>query len=724
MTREAGRAPTWHSSARPRHTATLSGLAPLDLAVIATYIAGVVVAGRILARKVSGQSDFFLAGRRLGKPLQFFLNFGNTADPSTATATTSSVYVQGAGGGWLGLISLFQTPYYWFMNVWFRRTRLVTMADLFEARFGGRFLAILYSATAILTAIVAIAFADVAALKTLQPIVAKPESALTLAERRSVGEYGELCRLRGLSRAGSLAPAESAEYDSLRGLYERGAIGPYVSYARPALFLPASALLVAVFVSLGGLRASAVIGVAQALFVTAMSLGPIPLGLARIGGFHGLHARLPAQMFDIFRSGAAGEYTWYSILAFQLAAFLGTNASSGNMNISGAARTEEAARFGAVGATLAKRLMTIAWCLCGLVGAALFVPALSDPDQAWGLLAHALFPQGLLGIAIAGILGGMLSYAGSSAVVVSSLVVKNLYEPRVQGRPQAHYVAVARIVVFAILAAGASSAVYLRSATALMKLVIALTVAWGAPIVLIFLWRRLTEAAVRIQVIVTVLFVAVIPWIVTATPSLRRSESLTRMTAARTVVREAAANAGDVREGRAMREGERILRREAVEPVPVFFEEGVARIDPRDPGSPREGLGRFSTEIFAVSLLGIDVTRFTAPMLLAVRYLVDALVPLALLFTISLATRPAEPGRTAGFYARLKTPVAPTPEADAAAVAESVANPSRFDHLKLFPHSNWELTKWSRRDAAGFLLCAACVLAILGFFEFVVRLGG
>jgi hypothetical protein len=257
-----------------------------------------------------------------------------------------------------------------------------------------------------------------------------------------------------------------------------------------------------------------------------------------------------------------------------------------------------------------------------------------------------------------------------------------------------------------------------------MKLVIALTVAWGAPVMLILLWRRLTETAVRIQVVATVLFVEVIPWIVTATPSLRSSESLTRMTAPRTVVREATANSDDVRQGRAAREGERVLRRETAEPVAVFFEEGVARIDPRDPRSPKEGLGRFSTEIFAVSLLGIDVTRLTAPMLLTIRYLVDALVPLVLLFSISLATRPVDPGRAARFYARLKTPVGPTPEADAAAVAESSANPARFDHLKLFPRSDWELTKWSRADAVGFLGCAACVLAILGLFEFVVRLGG
>ena len=87
----------------------------------------------IVACAVKGEKDFFLGGRSLGRWLQFFLSFGNMTDPGQATTTASSVYRQGAGGAWLALITLFLTPYYWFMNVWFRRVRLTTMADLMQA---------------------------------------------------------------------------------------------------------------------------------------------------------------------------------------------------------------------------------------------------------------------------------------------------------------------------------------------------------------------------------------------------------------------------------------------------------------------------------------------------------------------------------------------------------------------------------------------------------------
>ena len=129
---------------------TFLGLHPLDAFIIVLYIIGVLVIGKVLSHGVKGEGDFFLGGRSLGKWLQFFLSFGNMTDPGQATTTASSVYRQGAGGGWLALITLFLTPYFWFSAVWFRRVRLTTMADLFEDRFGKRFLATFYAVTTIL----------------------------------------------------------------------------------------------------------------------------------------------------------------------------------------------------------------------------------------------------------------------------------------------------------------------------------------------------------------------------------------------------------------------------------------------------------------------------------------------------------------------------------------------------------------------------------------------
>ena len=143
---------------------TVLGLHLIDAVVVVTYVIAVLAIGKILAHGVKGEKDYFLGGRSLGKWFQFFLSFGSMADPGQATTTSSSVYRQGAGGAWLALITLFLTPYYWFSNVWFRRVRLTTMADLFEDRFGRRFLATLYASTSVFIIIVGIAGGHVVAL--------------------------------------------------------------------------------------------------------------------------------------------------------------------------------------------------------------------------------------------------------------------------------------------------------------------------------------------------------------------------------------------------------------------------------------------------------------------------------------------------------------------------------------------------------------------------------
>jgi solute:Na+ symporter, SSS family len=69
----------------------------------------------------------------------------------------------------------------------------------------------------------------------------------------------------------------------------------------------------------------------------------------------------------------------------------------------------------------------------------------------------------------------------------------------------------------------------------------------------------------------------------------------------------------------------------------------------------------------------------------------------------------------------MKTPVATTPELDRLAIEETAANPTRFDHLKLFPRSQWEFCRWTREDALGFLACCGLSGAILGGFTLLVR---
>ena len=89
--------------------------------------------------------DFFLAGRKLGKVYQFFLNFGCSTNADQAVAVSREVYRQGIGGMWIQSLVLFLTPFYWITTMFFRRVRLTTIGDYYAERFGSPFLGAAYA---------------------------------------------------------------------------------------------------------------------------------------------------------------------------------------------------------------------------------------------------------------------------------------------------------------------------------------------------------------------------------------------------------------------------------------------------------------------------------------------------------------------------------------------------------------------------------------------------
>src|ERR1044072_1301659 len=124
----------------------MSGIHPVDFAIVIAYFVLVIVVGKRAAKATANEEGFFLAGRKLGKVYQFFLMFGNATEPQGAVSTASLVFQRGVTGVWFAFQTVFMNPYFWFMNTWFRRVRLVTQADLFEDRLGSRRLSQFYAA--------------------------------------------------------------------------------------------------------------------------------------------------------------------------------------------------------------------------------------------------------------------------------------------------------------------------------------------------------------------------------------------------------------------------------------------------------------------------------------------------------------------------------------------------------------------------------------------------
>ena len=699
----------------------LLGFHPLDIAIIAVYLFAITYIGKKVSGRIHTEDDFFLAGRSMNKVFQFFLNMGILSDANSAVRTASFTFHKGLGGVWLMLIGVFTGPYYWFMAGWFRRVRLVTMAELFEERFKSKLLPSLYAVVGIWLSILIMGVGYKASLRTFQAMTIKPTEQCTEAERDMLRRFETYRRYETQYKAGQLDPARVTEYRALDSLYQQGKIASYVSYTLPFWFYVVYTVFVGLYIIMGGLKAAAMTDTIQGVLIIVFSVILIPLSLVRLGGWDAFSARIPDQMLFVFGSGS-NEFAWNSIAALVLITIVGITGHQGNMSMYGAAKDELTARIASIGGAYTKRLLTIVWALCGLFAYVLYGDSISDPDTAWGILSHHLLGPGLRGLMVAGILAANMSTLDAVCVYLSALFVRHLYKPFFGGKSPRHYINVSRVAIAGFLLLGIYVSVTMTSIIHLIKALPSLNIIFGAPVLLLLFWKRLTLKAVYAQVLVCAVVLAILPQWLPLSRSVRQSDWLTRQTAEHRILGAAGATEAEVAAGDAEAIGQKIRKPVVVPPAGIYFD-AVAHADPDDPASPMEGIGRLHTELMIAHLLGFDLPAMTPASLLTLRYLIAFALPFVLLIPVSLITRDRGLEETiARFYAKMKTPVDPDPEKDAEELQKSYDDPTRFDHTKLFGRSNWEFCTWTRTDTTGFLISTAITVGIIFLFWGLIRI--
>ncbi len=662
------------------------GLNAWDAGIILLFLAAILGIGFFVSRTVKKESDFYLGGRKLGRALQFFLNFGNATDSTGAVTVSTAVYQNGAGGIWFGFQTLFITPFFWFTQPWWRRARLITMGDLFVDRFNSKTLASAYAAFNIFMALFTMGMGNFFAFKVAQGMIVKPESEYTAADRRQIADYVEYRELKLRIGHGELEVSGSERFKYLDNLGKRAELQSFVSYVKPLPFYLGYSTIVGIYIVLGGLRAAAITDAVQGLLILVMSILLIPIGLHRIGGFHGLHAIVPESLFHM-----TSDTAWHTVLAITFASLVQIIGLLHNMSTAGSARDESAARFGMISGGFTKRLVLIAWMLCGLIGIAVLRGRLhlADADNVWGALSHELLGPGLFGLMLAGILLGHMPSVGVYAVSVAGLATRNMYEPMVRGRSERHYLRVGRWAIAGVLLVAVIFAMCMSDVVSAYTDLVTFNTFFGAAIFLILFWRRLTARAILIGLVVWIIVMGIVPRVLPEVGGFRRQSALLLETP-----------------------------RSA-----VFFDQMVLS-DPGDPHSPLEGIGRFNVENYSLHLLGVPVERFSPAEMTTVRWAFDGMFPFVLLIVFSLLTKRDELERADRFFAKMRTPIASTPEMDRIEVELSERMPQRFDHQKVLPKSDWQFTRWSMNDVAGFFGCWLIVGAVLWILWMVLRIGG
>lgn len=684
----------------------LFGLHVLDVGIIALYVVVIIWLGRRIGRDTKNTDDFYIAGRRLGRFYQFFLNFGNSTDAGQAVAVSREIYRQGVGGMWIQYLVLFLTPFYWFSTFLFRRSRLITIGDYFNERFHSLFLGGAYAVFTLTLAFIGAGASYMVAGKTMMALTPKPESRYTEQERVTVERYREYRALKDALPQG-FSPEQQARYDELNEQAKRGELRSFISYVDERVFYIAYALIVATYTVMGGFTAAALTDTIQGFLIITFSLLLIPIGLSEIGGFEGLHARVPDYMFELFGSAATSEYAWYTVLAMVLANLVSIVAVAPMMATAGSAKDELTARIGMIGGMFFKRILMLFWALAGLLAIGLYGGQLHDPDLIWGYMTRDLLFPGAIGLMLAGVLAANMSSLDALSVTNSALFIRNLYQPLARERSERHYINVGRVVIIIVLLGGILTALYIDNLLDLFKYFISIPAVFGAAIWLGFTWRRLTRWAVITQVFVCFTLYVVVPNLFQALDSVRCNPHFLLETQPRAVVITTGALAEDVAAARAEHIGQKISKTHLSEPTGVFFDK-VVRTDPSDPDSPKIGQGRFHAEIWLLSWFGIDFARCSKAQLVATRFFVDALLPFMLLFLLSAITRPVDKGYLDRFFAKMHTPVQPTPEQEQVALTRAAERPDIYESQKLWRGSNWEIMKPGWIDVIGF--GGSCVL--------------
>jgi len=676
------------------------GLHIIDIGIILLYILIILWLGKRAGAKTKTTGDFYLAGRKLGKFYQFFLNFGCSTNADQAVAVSREIYRQGIGGMWIQYLVLFLTPFYWFTTFFFRRVRLTTIGDYFTERFQSKPLGGSYAVFILLLSLLGGGIGYMIAAKTMMAMTPKPLDRYSYEERISVEQFREFQALQ-VRRDQGFTPAQEARYLELNEKNKKGELHSFISYTHPLLFYFIYAAIVAVYTMMGGFRAAAITDAIQGFLIIIFSLLLIPIGLAKIGGFAALHASVPEYMFELFGSVTMSEYAWYTILAMVLANLVSIIAVAPGMQTAGSAKNEMTARFGMIAGMFFKRFIMIFWALAGLLAIGLYFGKLHDPDLIWGFMTKDLLFPGAIGLMLVGILAANMSTLDAGAVSYSALFIKNIYEPLKPRRPEKHYINIGRIAIAGTLLGGILVALFINNLLELFKYIISIPAIYGASIWLGFIWRRLTKTAVIIQVAVCLMIYAVIPNLFQAMDWAKHNPAFLKETASVTVTVSTAALKEDVEKGLAVHTGQTIRKQHTIPPAGIFFEK-VALSDPSDPESAKIGLGRFNAEVWVLSWLGLNFSHFKKAQLVAARFFFDALFPFVLLFLISFLTKPAEKSGLDRFFAKIHTPVQANEQAERKALEANYRHPEKLEKNKIWPGSNWEIHKPGWMDFVGF----------------------
>lgn len=439
----------------------------LDWSIVLLYLAFAMGLGLFLTGKGSKSLvDFFVSGRSLPWWL------AGTSMAATTFSIDTPLYIAGVVGSrgiagnweWWGFGISHVILIYVFARLW-RRSEIVTDAQLTEMRYGGETAAILRATKAFLFALpincIGIGYAMLAMVKVVD--------ALQLWQ--SVGiEPGENIKLFSVIGVSVFVLI----YSGFSGLW--GVVATDFFQFFLALF---GAIIVAIFAlnSVGGIH-ELIPAVQNATDIDVLSLVPITNNFqwSDVAGITGttFTAYLFVQWWSFRRSDGGGEFIQ------RLAA------------AKDEAEAEKSAWFFNI---LHYIVRTWPWVIVALVAIAIY-PNLEDRELGYPKLMLEFLPTGLLGITVASLVAAFMSTVSTSINWGASYLTNDLYLRFF--RPEAtqqELVWAGRIASIVVTVLGGFAAFYATDIRTVFRLVIAVGTGPGLVLMLRWFWWRINAAA-------------------------------------------------------------------------------------------------------------------------------------------------------------------------------------------------------------------------------------
>ncbi|OFX15188.1 MAG: hypothetical protein A2Z18_03925 [Armatimonadetes bacterium RBG_16_58_9] len=343
----------------------------IDIIVVLVYLIGIAILGLYQSRKIKGSGDYFAGGRKFSKFLMIMHSLGTGTSAEDPVAVTGAAFQKGFSGVWYTFIYLFVTPFYWIIAPFFRRSRYLTTTDFFESRFGPG-LGVLYTVMGVITFTIYI---------------------------------GGMLKSTGTIAAG----------------VTQGAMPEWLAILAMTVVFVAYGMA-------GGLIATVVTEAVQGLLIVVMSLLLVPFGLARVGGFSGLHNLVDSARFSL---SAPHELSLIWIISASIISLIGVVAQPHVMEVFSAGKTEWEGRVGFTYGSMIKRFCAFGWMLTGVIVLALVaqgtVGHLGHREEAFGVALRVLLPVGFTGLMLAAILAAQMSTLSAFMVAASALLSRNIY---------------------------------------------------------------------------------------------------------------------------------------------------------------------------------------------------------------------------------------------------------------------------------------------------------